>query len=457
MIGDLFPITAHVDPEGYLWLGGCRADVLAREFGTPLYVFDEATLRERCRRYKAALAAHYPGPSQVAYASKAYLCLALVRLLAEEGLGLDVVSGGELYLARQAGFPLAAVHFHGNNKSAAELEMALDWGVGRIVVDNAHELALLERLAGERARPERSRRGRRLAIWLRLSPDIDLHTHTYNKTGLADSKFGFPLAEGLAEQALQAALASPHLELVGLHTHLGSQAFETEPFTAAVEALLAFAGEMGRKHGFRLQELSPGGGWGVPYHQDDPPAQIEEYVRAVSLATVEGCVRHGLPLPRLILEPGRSIVGPAGIALYTVGVRKTIPGVRTYVSVDGGMADNIRPALYGVRYTALAATKAHQPVEEVVTVVGKYCESGDWLIRDIRLPKLEPGDLLAMPVAGAYHLPMASNYNLALRPAVVWVKDGRARLVQRRESYEDLVARDAMSPLLEQTYTFGSI
>lgn len=431
---DLFPITAHIDPDGYLWLGGCRADLLAQQFGTPLYVFDEATLRDRCRRYKAALAASYPGPFQVAYAGKAYLCLALARLLAEEQLGLDVVSGGELYLAQQAGFPLDRVHFHGNNKSAAELEMSLDLGVGRIVVDNHYELELLERLAGAR--------GRRVFIWLRLSPDIDLHTHAYNKTGLADSKFGFPLASGDAERAVQAALASPHLELVGLHTHLGSQAFDTAPFTAAAEALLAFAEEMGRKYGFRLQELSPGGGWGVPYHEDDPPAPIEDYVQAISQAVANRCAEHKLPLPCLILEPGRSIIAPAGVALYTVGARKTIPGVRTYISVDGGMADNIRPALYGVRYTALAATKAHQPAEEVVTIVGKFCESGDWLIRDIPLPKLESGDLLAVPVAGAYHLPLSSNYNLALRPAVVWVKDGRAWLVQRRETYEDLVVRD---------------
>jgi len=304
-------------------------------------------------------------------------------------------------------------------------------------VDNHHELGLLERLAGIR--------GQRASIWLRLSPDIDLRTHAYNKTGLADSKFGFPLASDDAERAVQAALASPHLELVGLHTHLGSQAFETEPFVTAAEALLAFAADMGRKYGFRLQELSPGGGWGVPYHEDDPSVPLEECVQAISRAVTEGCARHGLPLPCLILEPGRSIVGPAGVALYTVGARKAIPGVRTYISVDGGMADNIRPALYGVRYTALAATKAHQPAEEVVTIVGKFCESGDWLIRDISLPKLEPGDLLAVPVAGAYHLPLSSNYNLALRPAVVWVKDGHACLVQRRETYEDLVARDFSS------------
>jgi diaminopimelate decarboxylase len=416
---DFFPINTHIAPDGYLWLGGCRADDLARQFGTPLYVFDEATLRDRCRRYKTALAAHYPGPSQVAYAGKAHLCLALVGLLAEEQLGLDVVSGGELYLTRQAGFPLASVHFHGNNKSAAELEMALNWGVGRIVVDNHHELELLEALA--------ARRGVQANIWLRLSPDIDVHTHVYRKTGLLDSKFGFPLATGDAESALCRALTSSHL---------------VPPFVEAIHAILDFAATMADQHGFVLHELSPGGGWGVSYHKDDPVATIERYVRAVSQAVIEGCARWGLPLPRLILEPGRSIVAPAGVALYTIGSRKDIPGVRTYVSVDGGMADNIRPALYSSRYTALVASKADAEPAEVVTVAGKYCESGDVLIRDIALPHTAPGDILAIPMAGAYNLPLASNYNLALRPAVVWVKDGHARLVQRRESYEDLVARD---------------
>jgi diaminopimelate decarboxylase len=434
---DLFPITTHIDPDGYLWLGGCRADDLARQFGPPLYVFDEATLRDRCRRYKTALAAHYPGLSQVTYAGKAHLCLALAGLLAEEQLGLDVVSGGELYLARQAGFPLATVHFHGNNKSAAELEMALDWGVGRIVVDNHHELDLLDALA--------ARRGVQANIWLRLSPDVDVHTHAYRKTGLLDSKFGFPLATSDAASALCRALISPHLIPLGLHTHLGSLVCEVEPFVQAVHAILDFTATIADQHGFVLRELSPGGGWGVPYNEDDPVAPIERYVRAVSRAVAEGCAQRGLSLPTLILEPGRSIVAQAGVALYTVGSRKDIPGVRAYVSVDGGMADNIRPALYGSRYTVLVANKADAKPAEVVTVAGKYCESGDVLIRDIALPHTAPGDILAIPMAGAYNLPLASNYNLALRPAVVWVKDSHARLVQRRETYEDLVARDRNS------------
>ena len=447
----LFPPSTHLDEKGQLWLGGCSASSLAQEFGTPLYVFDEATLRARCREYRQALAQHYSGPAQVAYASKAYLNLALAQLFAQEGLSLDVVSGGELYVARQAGFPAERIHFHGNNKTPAELAMALDEGVGRIVVDNFHELDALERLAAERRV--------RAHIWLRLSPGIDVHTHDYRKTGLLDSKFGFPLETDAAERALARAVASPHLELVGLHAHIGSQIFDLEPFTTAVALLVDFAAAMRARHGFELHELSPGGGWGMPHHEADPPAPADRYVQAVGQAVVEECRRHSLALPTLVIEPGRSIIAPTAVALYRVGARKEIPGVRTYVSVDGGMADNIRPALYGARYTAVVANKANLPPsppkpalskveglggrgEETVTVAGRFCESGDVLIRDIALPRLATGDLLAVPMVGAYCLPLASNYNLVPRPAVVMVKGGQAALIQRRETFQDLMARD---------------
>lgn len=430
----LFPLSTHLDEQGELWLGGCSASSLAQEFGTPLYVFDETTLRARCREYRQALARHYPGPAQVAYASKAALNLALARLFAQEGLSLDVVSGGELYVARQAGFPAEHIHFHGNNKTLAELSMALDEGVGRIVVDNAYELNVLERLAAERQA--------RVSIWLRLSPGIDVHTHAYRKTGLLDSKFGFPLETDAAEEGVARTMASPHLELVGLHAHIGSQVLDVEPFVEAVSLLMDFATAMRGRHGFELREFSPGGGWGVPHHETAPPAPVDRYVQAVSRAVASGCRRHSLPLPKLVIEPGRSIVAPAGVALYRVGARKEIPGVRTYISVDGGMADNIRPALYGARYTAVAANKMHLPPEETVTIAGRFCESGDVLIRDIVLPHLAPGDLLAVPMAGAYCLPLASNYNLVPRPAVVLVRNGRASRIQRRETFHDLTARD---------------
>ena len=434
----LFPTTSRIDEGGRLWVGGCLAADLADRFGTPLYLFDEETLRMRCRLYRQALARHYPASARVAYAAKAGLNLALAQLLHQEGLELDVVSGGELYVALQAGYPPSAIHFHGNNKSPAELTQALEAGVGRVVVDNDDELALLSQLAAQR--------GARLLIWLRLSPGIDAHTHDYRKTGLLDSKFGFPIQTGAAHAALARALADPFLEPVGLHAHIGSQIFELQPFVQTVETLLAFAAEMRARYGFVLRELSPGGGWGVPYCPADPPAPPERFVEAVGAAVVDGCRRHGLDLPTLTIEPGRSIVAPAGVALYRVGARKEIPGVRTYIAVDGGMADNIRPALYGARYTALAADKADQPPAETVTVAGKFCESGDLLIRDVALPRLSPGDLLAVPMAGAYCLPMASNYNMALRPAVVLVNAGRAALIQRRETWGDLVRRDVPLP-----------
>ena len=447
----VFPNTAHIAPNGHLHLAGLDVVALAAEFGTPLYVYDEATIRDRCRAYRDALAAHYPAPAEAAYAAKAFLCIAMAQLVAEEGLGLDVVSGGELHVALRAGFPAARIHFHGNNKSPAELALALEAGVGRVVVDNFYELETLARLAAER--------GVVAAIWLRLSPNVDAHTHTHRKTGLLDSKFGFPLATGDATRAVQIALANPHLALTGLHAHIGSQIFETEPFVQTAQVLLDFAAEM-QSHGFELRELSPGGGLGVCYVESDPPAPIEPYVQTVSRAVVKGCKTQGLPLPRLVLEPGRSIVGPAGVALYTVGARKEIPGLRTYLSVDGGMADNLRPALYGARYTAILANKANHPPAETVTVAGKFCESGDVLIRDLCLPRAEPGDLLAVPVSGAYNLAMSSNYNQAPRPAAVLAHDGQAlrqgpwsfgprakgsgqaRLILRRETYDDLTRRD---------------
>ncbi|NOR82209.1 MAG: diaminopimelate decarboxylase [Ardenticatenales bacterium] len=432
----LFPSGTCVDEQGQLWLGGCLASSLAQEYGTPLYIFDDATLRGRCRAYRQAMAQHYPGRSQVAYASKAYLNLALAQLFAQEGLSLDVVSGGELYVAQQAGFPAERIHFHGNNKSPAELTAALEGGVGRIVVDNFHELALLEGLLAQQ--------GDRFPIWLRLSPGIDVDTHDYRKTGSLDSKFGFPLDTGAAKRALAQARNSPHLELVGLHAHIGSQILDAEPLALAATRLLEFAAAQD----FEPRELIPGGGWGVPHNESDPAAPLDSYVQTVCQAVIDGCGRHGLARPTLVVEPGRSIVAPAGVALYRVGARKDIPGVRTYISVDGGISDNVRPALYGARYTALVADKANRPAEETVTIAGKLCESGDVLIRDIALPRLAAGDLLAIPAAGAYCLPMASNYNLAPRPAVVLVGGGRAKLIQRRESHQDLVARDVPLPTL---------
>jgi diaminopimelate decarboxylase len=446
----LWPLSARTDAHGELWIGGCAASALAGAFGTPLYVFDEETLRSRARAYRNALARHYPGTAQAAYASKAYLCTAIAQLFDEEGLDLDVVSGGELFVALRAGFPPERIHFHGNNKSWEELSEALAAGIGRIVVDNFHELEMLAELT--RLQPATFNFQHRIPLWLRLSPGVSAHTHAHIQTGHLDTKFGFPITTGDAEQAISQAIQTPGMELVGLHCHIGSQIYEPESLADAAAALIAFAAEMRDRHGFVLRELSPGGGWGVPMVDEDPEAPVEPYIAALTAAIVDTCRVHGLDLPHLVLEPGRSLVAPAAVALYSVGARKEIAGVRTYVSVDGGMADNIRPALYGAKYTARAAGQAsHREASRsgvrssepgLVTIAGKFCESGDILIRDIEMERLEAGDLLAIPMAGAYTLAMASNYNLARRPAVVLVKDGEARVMQRRETYDDLVARD---------------
>ena len=425
----LFPVTAEVD-RGHLVLGGCDCAELATQFGTPLYVFDEATLRERCAQYVREFCQRYPD-TLIIYACKAFINRALALIFMEEGLGLDVVSGGELTIARAAGFPRERVYFHGNNKSRQELELAVGWGVGRIVVDNFHELSLLEEVAKGAGASQK--------VLLRLSPGVDPHTHAYITTGAVDTKFGFPMAH--AEEAVARALGSD-FELLGLHFHLGSQILDLEPYTEAIGIVLRFAAEMRTKYGFRLQEFSPGGGLGITYSEDSPAPSIGEFAAVITSALTHKCEELGLEPPRLIVEPGRSIVGQAGVALYSVGAIKEVPGVRRYVSVDGGMADNIRPALYGARYEAVVANRMEDGNVERVTIAGRFCESGDVLIRDIDLPKIESGDIIAVPCCGAYCLPLASNYNASPRPAIVLVRDGRARLIRRRESYEDIMSHD---------------
>jgi diaminopimelate decarboxylase len=425
--------TATRSLHGHLCLGGCDTTALARRYGTPLYVYDRATLCAAVQSYRSALAGHYPGSCTIAYASKAYLCTALARLWADEGLDLDVVGPGELETALRAGFPAERIHLHGNNKPSALLRRALEVGVGRIVLDGRHDFANLEALAHACARP--------VPVWLRLAPGIDAHTHDHRKTGLVESKFGFPIVTGDAEQAVERALNTPHLKPVGLHAHIGSQILEVEPFVACVERLLEFAARMQDRYGWCPTELSPGGGWGVAYTEQDPDPPLGTYVGPLCEAVVAGCRAHGLPLPHLVLEPGRSLVARAGVALYTVGGRKEIPGGPTLVMLDGGLADNPRPALYGTRYTALCANRADEATE-TVTLCGPFCESGDVLARDVRLPVTRPGDLVAVPVSGAYHLSMASTYNGFGRPAAVMVSDGRSWLIQRRESVDDLLCRD---------------
>jgi len=429
----LFPFTTEVNKQGHLCIGGCNVVDLAEEFGTPLYLFDESTLRHKCREFKDEFGKYHRN-TLVVYASKAFLNRALALIFKEEGLGLDVVSGGELSIARSVDFPVDKVYFHGNNKTPEELNLALDLGVGRIVVDNFYELEVLNRLVKERAM--------RQDILLRLTPGIDPHTHQYTTTGTIESKFGFPLATGQAEEAVKQALSASNLNLLGLHFHLGSPVSEIQPYELAMELVLRFAQEMGKKFGFTLREFDIGGGFAVPYTADSGVPMIGEYARAVTDKLNSLISGLGLSHPRLIIEPGRAIVAQAGVALYKVGTIKEIPGIRKYVCVDGGMSDNIRPALYGAKHEAVVANKVLESERNMVTIAGKLCESGDILVKDVNLPTVRPGDVIAIPVCGAYSIPMSSNYNAMPRPAIVMVKEGQARSIRRRETYQDLMSLD---------------
>jgi diaminopimelate decarboxylase len=429
----LFPFTTEVNKQGHLVIGGCDVVDLAEEFGTPLYVLDESTLRQKCREFKDEFARVCPD-ALVIYASKAFLNRALALILKEEGLGLDVVSGGELSIAQSVGFPPGNVYFHGNNKSPEELNLALDLGVGRIVVDNFYELELLNKLAGKRRIKQN--------ILLRLSPGVDPHTHQHTTTGTIESKFGFPLATGQAEEAVNQASSASNLNLLGLHFHLGSPVPEIQPYQLAIELVLGFAQGMRQKFGFDLREFDIGGGFAVPYTLDSVVPATTDYARAVT-GKLDGLVSElGLSRPRLIVEPGRSIVAQAGVAFYRVGAVKEIPGVRKYVCVDGGMSDNIRPALYGAKHEALVANRALGAGRSIVTIAGKLCESGDILAKDVNLAAARHGDVIAIPVCGAYSIPMWSNYNAVPRPAIVMVNEGQARLTRRRETYQDLMNLD---------------
>ncbi|MFN8109739.1 MAG: diaminopimelate decarboxylase [Thermoleophilia bacterium] len=427
---DVLPPSATVTPEGHLAVGGCDLVALAEEHGTPLVVYDEAAIRAAARAYLDAMARHAPG-GEVVYASKAYYGQGVLRALCEEGLSVDAASGGELYAALRAGFPPERIHMHGNNKDARELGEALDARVGTVVVDGLDEITLLERLAAERGVVQR--------VLLRLAPGVNPDTHAHIATGQLDTKFGFPLVGGIAEAGIAAVRASPHLRLEGVHAHLGSQLYDLSVFAEAAEVLAAFVAALG---GEDIGTVDIGGGLGIAYTAHDRPPAIADFCEAVSTAVFEAWDRHGLAAPRIVVEPGRSVVGRAGVVLYRVGGVKEIPGVRTYVSVDGGMSDLLRPALYGAVYEPLLANRAQDEPAGRFRVVGKHCESGDVLVADAHLPHPEVGDVVCLPAAGAYGVTMASNYNGQPRPAVLFVGDGRARVVTRRETYADIIARD---------------
>jgi len=427
----LYPMTTKVDSQGHLVVGGCDTVELADEFGTPLYIFDEIGLRNKCREFREEFGKRYPDVL-VIYASKAYANAALERIFNEEGLGLDTVSEGELGIAMSANFPMEKVYFHGNNKSQCELELALKWHVGRIVVDNFHELDMLEKLV--------KKQGIAQDVLLRMTPGVDPHTHQYTSTGTLDSKFGFPLP--LKDKAVERALKIRGLNVVGLHFHIGSLIYEAEPYEESVGFILKLAAEMHKKYGLELKELNTGGGFGVQYTLDKPAPPTAFFAEKITSAIIKRCKRHKLQLPKLIVEPGREIVAQSAMALYTIGVIKEIPGVRIYASIDGGMADNIRPALYGAKLEAVLANRMRARDSGKVTISGKFCESGDILIRDIVMPKLVSGDILAVAGAGAYSLPESMNYNAFCKPPIILVKNGKVRMIRRRETLEDITRCD---------------
>jgi diaminopimelate decarboxylase len=409
-------------------VGGCDLVELARRHGTPLYVYDEATVRQRASEYVAAM----DGAGQVLYSAKAFASPQFLRIVAEEGLGLDVVSAGELHVALKSDFPRDRIHFLGNNKSLADLQAA--YGAGAtIVIDGDHDFDLMRQVVPD---------GRRAQVMLRISPGVKPDTHEHISTGQLDSKFGFSIEAGAARKAVETGLADARLELVGLHSHIGSQIFALGAYEKAMEIMLDLLVQLRDELGFEPRKLGAGGGLGIAYTRNDDPPTPRHFVETVLHSLATGCAQRGLNVPELVVEPGRSIAGPAGMALYTVGSIKDIPGVRRYVAVDGGMGDNIRPKLYGARYEAYLASAPERAPDRKVTIAGKYCESTDILITDIEMPPLKPGDVIALPAAGAYCLAMASNYNGMPRPAVLMLRDGEARVIRRRETLDDLLSAE---------------
>lgn len=428
---ELLPATARLSPEGSLSIGGCDLAGLADELGTPLFVYDEEHLRARCREYRELFG------DEVTYAGKAFLCTAMVGLVAEEGLRLDVSTGGELHLALRAGFLAERIVFHGNNKSTDELAAALRAGVGRIVVDSFDELDRIDALvAGGLPAP---------GVLVRVTPGVEAHTHTYIETGTEDSKFGFSVRSGAALEACRRVVASASTRFLGVHCHIGSQIFALHSYSRAAEVVARFAAEVEAATGATIDEISLGGGLGVRYHRGDVAPSLAEYAALLRESLHAACGAAGVRgRAALAVEPGRSIAARAGVTLYRVGTIKAIPDVRTYVAVDGGMSDNVRPSTYGARYETFVPSRADRARPLVVTVAGKHCEQGDVLVRDATLPAdLAVGDVLCTPTTGAYGYAMASNYNKVPRPAVVFVRDGAARVVVQRETYDDLARLDA--------------
>jgi len=453
--GGIYPETAKRGPRGHLIIGGCDVTDLATELGTPLFIYDEQTLRGQCRAYAQALADAYPD-FEVIFASKALSCRAMCELVEQEGLSLEVSSGGELMAALLAGFPTERIYFHGNYKTTEEIELGMDAGVGHFVLDSFEEI---DRVAARAAA-----RGLRQPVMVRITPGVAAHTHKAMTTGHNDSKFGFTLQGGLATEAVRRAFASPHLRLDGVHMHIGSQILELRSYVRAVRTLCAALAQWRAELGFECRLLDIGGGLGVRYTSAEGPAPtVRHWVRTVAGAVDRELARHGLPRPRLMVEPGRSIVGRAGVTIYRVGLIKALPSGRTFVTVDGGMSDNMRPALYGSLYEPAIANKMGAAPAGRVTIAGRHCETGDILVEDTPLAAAEPGDILVLPVTGAYCVGLANNYNGQPRPAVVMVRDGRAHVIIERETWSDVVRMqrplrdDAREECFTQSEDFASV
>lgn len=424
----------NINENGHLTIGGMDTVELAKQYGTPAFIFDENQIRKNCKAFVMSIKENYDGRGLVCYASKAFSCLEMCRICNDEKMGLDVVSGGELFTAIKAGFPMDKVVFHGNNKTEDEMLMALFNNIGRIVVDNVTELETLNRLAKENNKIAN--------IMLRIKPGIDAHTHDFIRTGQIDSKFGVALETGEAMKAVKACLTMENICLKGVHCHIGSQIFDIDPFELASVVMVDFIAEIKAKTGLEIEELNLGGGFGIKYLLNEHPQKFYEYIKRVSTVLKAECEKKNVKTPFIYLEPGRSIVGAECVTLYTVGAVKKIPNVRTYVSVDGGMGDNPRYILYQSRYEIMCANKANEPRDRVVTLAGKCCESGDLIAENADIQKVKPGDTIAVLSTGAYNYSMASNYNRIPRPVAVMVKDGKSREVIKRETYVDLIRND---------------
>ncbi|MEH2064830.1 MAG: diaminopimelate decarboxylase [Nostoc sp.] len=436
---ELLPLTARVNHHDFLEIGGCDVTTLVEQFGSPLYILDEETLRSACQQYRDAFKQYYKGESQVLYASKAWNCLAVCAIAGSEGLGIDVVSGGELYTALEAGVSPDKIYLHGNNKSREELILAIESGV-TIVADNWYELRTLVEIAQP---------GQAIRIMLRLTPGIECHTHEYIRTGHLDSKFGFDPND--LDEVFTFVSQQPTLNCVGVHAHIGSQIFERQPHQDLAAVMVQWLRDAG-KYGLNITELNVGGGLGIKYIESDDPPSIEEWVKAICQVIQEACVAENLPLPKLLSEPGRSLIATACVTAYTIGSSKVIPEIRTYVAIDGGMSDNPRPITYQSVYRAVVANKMSSPLTQTVTIAGKHCESGDILIKNALLPKTEPGDILVVMGTGAYNYSMASNYNRLPRPAAVVVANGEANLILQRETYQDLIRQDRLPERLKSSH-----